>query len=229
MSDLVPETTPTPTPATPPAVNTPEARTETGELKSATSTTPSTETTPETKTPEDKTKPEATTGAPEAYADFTAPEGYTIDKATIEKALPIFKELNLSQDAAQKLVEFYATTQLQGAKAGETAYNTMRETWRGETLKDTSLATGNDLKPEVKQGIGRTIDSLGPELAKQFRETMDLTGVGDNPTFVKAIYQFSKFVTEGRPVQPGGPSPAGQVSPDAKPKSIASAMYPKLA
>jgi hypothetical protein len=227
MSELAPEITPTPETTPTPAANTPEARTETGELKPA-NTTP-TPPTPETKSPEGEKKPDATTGAPETYAEFKAPEGYTIDKALIDKAAPIFKELNLNQDAAQKLVEFYATTQLDGAKAGEANYSAMRETWRGEVLKDTTLSSGSDLKPEVKQAIGRTVDSLGPELAKEFRATMDLTGAGDNPAFVKAMYKLSEFVTEGRPVAGGGPSPAGQKAPGSKPPSIASAMFPNLA
>src|SRR5690242_6551785 len=108
MSDPVTPTTPTPpvepTPA--PAANTPEARTGTGELKSAASTTPSTE--PEKK-PEAKPEAKAETkegdkapgGAPEAYADFTAPQGFQLNKDAIAKALPVFKELNLTQDAAQ--------------------------------------------------------------------------------------------------------------------------------
>ena len=229
MSELAPEATPTTTPEAPPAANTPEARTPEGELKPA-NTTPTPEATtsptPEGDKPKEGDKPAA--GAPATYADFKAPEGYTLDKAVIDKAVPIFKELNLNQDQAQKLVEFYASTQVDGAKAGEAAYNATREGWRNEVLKDTTLSTGTDLKPEVKQAIGRTVDALGAELAAEFRQVMDLTGAGDNPAFVKAMHKLSAFVTEGRPASGSGPSPAGQRAPDAKPKSIASAMFPNL-
>lgn len=233
MSDPVTPTTPTPpvepTPA--PAGNTPEARTETGELKSAASTTPSTE--PEKK-PEAKPEAKAETkegdkapeGAPEAYADFTAPQGFQLNKDAIAKALPVFKELNLTQDAAQKLVNLYAE---QSGPAGNQAdYEAVRTGWRNEVLKDTSLSTGTDLKPAVKEAIGRTVQALGPELSNEFRQVMNVTGVGDNPAFVRALFKLSEFVTEGRPTSGRGPSPHGQKAPDAGPTSTAKAMYPNL-
>lgn len=213
-------TTETATPTEAPAPNTPEARTEDGTIKDqSTTTTTTTETKPEVK-PETK--------APETYADFTMPEGRTINKEALGEATTLFRELGLSQESAQKLIDFATKNQISTENAGQTAYNAMREGWRSEVLKDTTLSTGTDLKPEVKQSIGRAIDSLGTELGPQFRQILDISGLGDNPTVVKAMYEMSKFVTEGRPVVGGGPSPAGQKSPDAKPPSIASAMFPKL-
>lgn len=227
MSDttVTTETPTTPTEST--QGNDPALRTTEGTIQDQSSAT----TTPtEQPKAEDKStdKPEPAAGAPETYADFTAPEGYTLSKDLIGEAAPIFKELNLSQDQAQKLVDFYAKTQTGPAEAQQAAYNETRQGWRNEVLKDTTLSTGNDLKPEVRAAIGRAVDSLGPELSKSFREVMDLTGAGDNPAFVKAMFEFSKFVTEGRPVSGKGPSAAGQANPSAAPKSIASAMFPNL-
>lgn len=214
-------TTETTTPTTEtPAPNTPEARTEDGTIKDqSTPPTPATETKPDDKSV-DK--------APETYADFTMPEGRTINKEALGEATTLFKELGLNQESAQKLIDFATKNQISTESAGQTAYNAMREGWRSEVLKDTTLSTGTDLKPEVKQSIGRAIDSLGTELGPQFRQILDISGLGDNPTVVKAMYEMSKFVTEGRPVVGGGPAKTGQQAPDAKPPSIASAMFPKL-
>lgn len=234
MSDISAEavTTP-PTPA--PQPNTQEAREADGTLKDQTSTqtAQSDSTTTPTTTPpkaEGEAKTEAApNGAPETYADFKAPEGVTLSKDMIAEAAPIFKELGLNQDQAQKLIDFAAKNQIGTAEANQNAYNTMREGWRNEVLKDTTLATGNDLKPEVRQSIGRAVDALGAELGPQFRQVLDLTGLGDHPVMVKAMYEMSKFITEGRPVTGKGPSPAGQASPSAPAKSLASAMFPNLA
>lgn len=227
MSEALAETTTTETtpPTETPLANTAEARTEDGTIKDQSTTlTSSTEPTTNDK-PADKL---AESGAPETYADFTMPEGRTLSKDTMAEALPIFKELNLNQDQAQKLIDFATKNQISTEQAGQAAYNAMRDGWRNEVLKDTTLSSGTDLKPEVKESIGRAVDSLGPELGGKFREVMNTTGLGDNPTFVKAMFEMSKFVTEGRPVKGGGPSPAGQSAPGAKPPSIASAMFPKL-
>lgn len=234
MSEVSAETTaPPPTEAAQP--NTPEAREADGTLKDQTSTQPaqSDSTTTPTTTPskvEGEAKADAKAdGAPETYADFKAPEGITLSKDMIAEAAPIFKELGLNQDQAQKLIDFAAKNQIGTAEANKAAYETMREGWRNDVLKDTTLATGNDLKPEVRQAIGRAVDALGAELGPQFRQVLDMTGVGDHPVMVKAMYEMSKFITEGRPVSGKGPSPAGQTSPSAPAKSLASAMFPNLA
>lgn len=227
------ETTETTTQTTPaPLANTTEARTPDGTLKDASN--PNTNPIPETtKEPSGSTDPKpgekAPVGAPEAYADFTAPEGYTIDKALIEKALPIFKELNLTQDQAQKLVSLQTERELAAAKAPQEAYNAMREVWQKEVFADKTLSNGKELLPEVKARIGSAINSLDPKVATEFREVMDTTGVGDNPAFVRALDAWAKALGEGKPVIGAGPSAEGQRSPDAKPKSIANAMYPNLA
>jgi hypothetical protein len=217
-----PVTQPTPSPQP----NAPEARNPDGSLKDQITTQPVTtpETKPESSTPTPK---DGTSIVPETY-EFTPPEGYQLNSELIEKATPIFKELGLTQEQAQKLVSFQAEQQLAAANAPQEAYNTMRENWRKEVFADKSLASGDKLLPEVSAGIAKAIESLGPEIAKPFREIMDLSGVGDNPAFVRAMFKFSQAFTEGTHVTGKGPAPTGQTAPDAKPVSIANAMYPNL-
>ena len=79
-------------------MNSPEARTSTGELID------------QSAAPKPETPATPGEGAPETYADFTVPEGSTVSKEVIgESATPLFRELGLSQDQAQKLVDFYST------------------------------------------------------------------------------------------------------------------------
>lgn len=221
------ETPPT-TPSTEtPQPNTPEARNADGSLRDQTA--PLT-TTPEPKPnePSTPTKKDGTSTVPETYADFTAPEGYTVDKALIDAAVPLFKDLGLTQEQAQKLVDFQAQRQIELAKAPQETYETMRADWRKEVLADTELASAGKVKPEVLSAIAKGIDSLGADVAKSFREIMDISGVGDNPAFVKAMYKFGQLASEGSHVTGKGPAPTGQTAPDAKPLSIANAMYPNL-
>jgi hypothetical protein len=194
-------------------------------LKNATSTTTETTTpsTTETTADDKNKKPEASAGAPETYADFTAPEGVTLDKDAIAAALPVFKELNLTQEQAQKLVEFQAKS---GINAAQTAYDEIRSDWRKAVLADPDLSTGGKLKPDVQPTIAKAIDTLPKELGTEFRNVMNTTGVGDNPAFVKAMYKFAQALTEGTHVS--GKGPVEVKAPDAKPPSVASAMYPNL-
>ena len=189
-----------------------------------------TESKPGSPTSPPPTKPEAkpAEGAPETYAEFKAPEGFEIDKATLDQATPIFKELGLSQEGAQRLVDFYATVSKDAAESAYKQFEALQDQWREKVIKDPTLGDGrSNLKPEVQAVIGRAIDSLPPEVAKDFREALVLTGAGNNPAFVKAFYTLASMLGEGTLVKGGGPAPTGQVAPGA-PRSAAQALFPNL-
>lgn len=223
---------------TPPGANQPEARTETGEIKDqqaapkeASKGATELEPKPEEKKPTEKSKTEeskAPAGAPEKYEAFTVPEGYELNEKVGTEISALFKELNLPQVAAQKLVDFYAAKAVEAMDAPYKLYEETRNGWRDTIVKDPAIGNGTDnLKPEVQALIGKAIDSL-PN-AKEFREAMDLTGAGDNPAFVKAFYELAKRLpSEGTHVAGKGPSTHGQAEPGKLPRSAASALYPNL-
>lgn len=205
--------------------NTPEARTETGELKNAESLATGNTNSNEQNAPQAPKNSEAS-GAPESYSDFTAPEGQTLDKDLIAEATPIFKEMNLTQEQAQKLVDFYSKS-AGGINAKlEQSVTDMQVEWRKQVLAD------KDLGPQiekVKVEIGRAKDRLPAEVRTAFDEALNLTGMGDHPALVKAIYEFSKLVNEGTHVSGTGPSAEGQNSAGkAQRPTLAGAMYPHL-
>lgn len=231
-----------------PLPNAPEARTETGEIKDVslgsiqTSTTTDPTTTTETgsvlKT--ESTEPDGTTlltkkegeakpaeGAPEKYEDFKLPEGIELKGEQLEQATKLFKDLNLPQAAAQSLVDYHTTQLKAAATAGTETMNTMRSDWQAAVKADPEI--GSKL-PVVKAEVSRALDSLNnPALVTEFKAAMDLTGVGDNPAFIKAFYKMAQMVNEGRPVSGKGPSPLGQSPSGTQPKpSAAQAMYPNL-
>jgi len=184
--------------------------------------------------PEGKTllteKDTAPTGAPEKYEDFKAPDGWAdkgweLDKEILTEASPLFKELNLSQDQAQKLVDFYAQTSAKASEASANSVIQQNEEWVKAVKADPEI--GPRLAT-VKATVSKAIDSLGPELGSAFREAMDYTGVGNHPAFIKAFYKLAQRLTEGSHVAGKGPSEHGQTNPARAPKSAASALYPNL-
>lgn len=214
-----PETrTETPTTTQPTILaNSPEARTETGEIID------------QTKTPvtEPELTPPSADGAPESYADFTAAEGTKLDAELIKAALPIFKESNLSQASAQKLVDFYTKHATNQAALAIEAVNTMRQSWRESVRTDPVI--GAKLTA-VQADIGKALASLGDaKLVGEFRDAMNLTGAGDHPALIKVLHKFADAVNEGTHVSGAGPSPLGQV-PNGKVTrpSAAQSMYPTL-
>jgi hypothetical protein len=217
------QTTTTPDPAQSTTTPTPNATPPSDPTKSADSTQPP------------PAKADAGTTVPEKY-EFKAPDNYTIDPAAIAAATPIFKELGLTQDQAQKLMDIQIAREIALAKAPDEAVRTMRNGWRGETeahaeIKATvdknSGKTGMDA---VKVNIARTLSVLPVDLQVEFKDAMNLTGAGDHPAFVRAFNKLAAFVTEGSHVTGKGPSELGQVKPGTGSKpDAAAAMYPTLA
>ena len=172
-------------------------------------------------------KPKAAAeGAPEKYEDFKAPEGFEIDKEALADALPVFKDLGLSQAAAQKLVDFYATVSQKAADAPVKLWQETQQKWIEEVKADPEIGGKLD---QVKATVSRAIDGLGdPKLANDFRAAMDYTGAGNNPAFIRAFYRLAEKVSEGGNVVGNRPSPLGQVAPGAAPKSAAHTLFPNL-
>lgn len=215
------------------------ARTPTGDIATQTQTTTPAATTPQTSTtPEEPTslvnqpagslvnqKPAAEGGAPATYSQFTAPEGYEFNADDVKEVSGLFRKMNLSQEQAQELLDFHANKLLAGQNAPFDLWQKTQEEWVKEVKADPQL--GPRLN-EVKTTISRAIDGLGdPKLARDFREAMDYTGAGNNPSFIRAFYKLSQMVTEGRHVAGNGPSPAAQPN-GQRPASAAKAMYPNL-
>lgn len=173
--------------------------------------------------PDDKTPP---AGAPEKYADFKLPEGLALEPAALEEATAVFKGLNLSQDAAQSLVDFHAKALKSAIDGPFQTVVDLKKSWES----DLTATYGKDIEPggKLNVSIARMIDALPAKIGTDFREAMDLTLAGSNPAFVAAMKLWAEALSEGTTVKGNGPSPLGQKGPDAKPISVAQAMYPHL-
>src|SRR6266403_3433252 len=207
-----------------PLPNSPEARTPTGELKDA-STTTTTPTDPTPPEPPVEPKPEAPVGAPEAYTDFTLPEGVKLEGETLKAATDLFKELGLPQANAQRLVDFHLGQIKAATEASSKAYDDMRAGWQTAAKADSEIGPH---MAKIKENVGRLYDAIGDaKLVGEFKQIMDLTGAGDNPAFIKVLNKLSSFVTEGRHVTGAQPSKFGQTPPGTSERpSAAHALYP---
>lgn len=166
---------------------------------------------------EDK-KPESV-GAPEKYEPFKAPEGFVI----AEEVNTLFKELGLPQATAQKLIDYVAPQVLEALESPYKQYEELRSKWQGE-VQNTYGSKLSDVKTTTSRALAGILE---PAAHQAFKDAMDLTGAGDNPAFIHAFYEMAKRLSEGSHVKGGGPSKFGQ-SAQAKPQTIAQAMYPHL-
>lgn len=140
----------------------------------------------------DKGKPQ---GAPDKY-EFKATEGEAFDAEVIKAYSEVAKELNLTQDAAQKVLDKVAPVISRQQQAGIEA---VRKGWRESTAADKEF--GGD-RLEANLAIAKkAIDKFGtPEL----RALLDNTDLGSHPEVVRLMYRVGKAISEDSKVVAGG-------------------------
>lgn len=183
-----------------------------------------------TSTPTPAPTPEPPSGPPEKY-EFKLVEGQTIDQSMLDKATPVFKDLGLTQDRAQKLVDLFNSYAKDQSDLAIKAVHEMRTGWREQVNAHPEMSGKLEV---IKADVGRMKDSVlgapGTPARDKFDAAMSLTGAGDHPDIVWGWWQASKSFGEGKHVSGSGPSKEGQRPPNASERpSLAAALYPDLA
>lgn len=156
-----------------------------------------------------ETKP---AGAPEKY-EFKPPEGVQLDDKLVAEFSEVAKELDLPQDAAQKVIDKLAPAM---AKQQMEALDTLKNEWAESTKADKEL--GGEKLGENLAVAKKALEAFGsPEL----RTLLEKTGLGNHPEMIRAFYKAGKQISEDRFVQGGQrpPNNGGMRDP-------AKALYP---
>lgn len=126
-------------------------------------------------------------GAPEAYGEFTVPEGIEIDASVLEQFQGTAKELNLSQDQAQKLIDMQSDLAKVSTAKAEAAWADQQTKWREAAENDEEFGKG---KYDESVSIARSgmLEIGGSPLARALEET----GMGNHPEFIRFMYRVGK-------------------------------------
>lgn len=191
-------------------------------------TTPTTPPTPNDTVLNKTEPPPKPAEAPDTYADYTVPDGFELDPEIKREADALFKGMNLSQEQAQSLVDFYTAKTVAAAQAPYKAYSEMTNTWLKEAQEHPDLRGKLGPGQEVNVRIARALESLGDQkLVNDFRSLMDLTGAGNNQAFIRVIDKLAQRAVEGTAVSGRGPAPVTPPGEAGRP-TPAQALYPNL-
>jgi hypothetical protein len=138
--------------------------------------------------------------------------------------------MGLNQDQAQSLVDMYRELTTEAFQAPFKAYQDTVSDWLKQSQDHPDLRGKLAPGGEVNVRIGKLLDGVpDAKLASDFREAMDITGVGNHPAFIRMLDHFAKQLTEGTHVAGNGPSKHGQSAPNAPSQpNAAAAMWPNL-
>jgi hypothetical protein len=152
-------------------------------------------------------------GAPEAY-EFQAIEGQEFDPEVMKSFSEIAKELDLPQDAAQKVLDKVAPKILERQMQ---ALENVRNEWAESARTDKEF--GGDKLNDNLVVAKKALDSFGtPELRKLLNES----GLGNHPEMIRLMYRAGKAISEDRFV---GGTRGGQKSGPKGFNDLASALY----
>lgn len=124
---------------------------------------------------------------PEKY-EFKLPEGVELDASAMEAVSPVFKELGISNDGAQKLVDVYmsqVTSLLEKQKEDAIkSFSDIKNEWKAETIKE--------LGPESDKELAFAAKFINKFGGNELRSVLNDSGLGNNVHVVKAFIKAGK-------------------------------------
>lgn len=126
--------------------------------------------------------------APEKY-EFTAGEGQELDKEAVAAFEPIARELGLSNEQAQKIVDVYGSTIMpQIAKQQEAAWQKQVTEWAETVKADKELGSVESIGNAQK-----AMDQFGTPELKQY---LNDSGLGNHPELFRIFSRIGKAMSE---------------------------------
>lgn len=138
--------------------------------------------------------------APESYEEFAIPDGATLDSDVVSAFAEISKELNLSQEQAQSMINkvapVMAARQMEQVKA-------IHAQWTEEAKADPEIG-GSEMPKKMSVAKG-FVDKFASDGLK---EMIRNSGLGSNPEFLRMCYRAGQAFSQdtfvgGEQPQPG--------------------------
>lgn len=152
--------------------------------------------------------------SPEKY-EFKLPEGMVMDEAMLAQAEPLFKELNLTNDQAQKLVELQANY----VKATEEQHVKDFEAYVEGLKEETKKFFGTKLKEEMVF-VAKARDQF---IHKELQDKLNISGLSNDKDVIVMLSKLGRVISEGKFIE-GKASGFPNVESGATPAT----MYDKM-
>jgi hypothetical protein len=163
--------------------------------------------------------------APEAYGEFTIPEGTILDEQSATEFKGLAKELDLTQEQAQKLLDFGGARIRAVTDEPHRLWAETQAKWQAEVkadpeiggtrFKDSIAAANNVFVPGESNPFVKNAAEAGA-----LRSALHVTGAGNNPTMVRLFVKMGRMLSE-----PG--TLAGSPLRDTQ-DSLLAKMYPMM-
>lgn len=152
-------------------------------------------------------------GAPEAY-EFKAAEGQTFDPEFVKSYSEVARELNLTQEAAQTMIDKVGPVLEQQQQA---QIARVRSEWAEASKVDAEFGGA-----KFDENLAIAKQSIDKFATPEFKQMLDDTGLGNHPEWIRYCYRVSKAFSPDN--FEGGHKEGGAAPNDFN--SMASKLYP---
>jgi uncharacterized protein YdaT len=143
------------------------------------------------------------------YSAFNLPEGMTLDDAKLQSALPVFKDLGLSQEQAQKLVDWEAARQSEGAAAQLQAIADYQKTNHTACMTDERLGKTPDERKQSFEYAKHGVKALSEVIGSDLQGVLKQHHIDNHPDIVRLFAALGQQ-HKGTEVKGGGIGNVGQ-------------------
>lgn len=141
-----------------------------------------------------KEEPDPATLPPEKY-ELAAPEGFTIDETVMAEADPIFRDIGLTNDQANKLMPLAGKFAERIAAQQNDAFQAMKTDWAKAAKKDPELGGAN--WSETENLVAKALDAFGAPKDSEFRSLLNETGLGNHPEMLRMFRKIGAQIGDG--------------------------------
>lgn len=174
-----------------------------------------------TKVAADAAAAAAKTGAPEKYEAFKLPDGAKLEDAQVAELQAHAKDLGLTQEQAQKVVDRELKVRADVSAAAQTEFKTTVAAWADQARADKDI--GGDKLPAVLASAKRGVDTMEAQVPG-LKLILDSTGFGNHPVAIKLFQKIGAMTSDDGKFLAGGKAAPAANSEAA----VASRMYPTM-
>ena len=149
---------------------------------------------------EDAKKVEAAKTVPEKY-EVKLPDGMSADTTLLEKMTPVFKEMGITGEQAQKLVDVYAPYVQAKFAEQQKAFQEAQDNNFKNFLETERKNTMDKLGANAKTELVFAAKSRDRFLSKETQEMLNAAGIANNYSFISDLIRMGKAISEDKLVE----------------------------
>lgn len=132
------------------------------------------------------------------YQAFNMPEGMEVDQEILNEYLPYAKELGLTQEQAQRGVDFAARAVQKTIDGFYAQHDETVQKYAADLKNDKELGGKN-----YDEAVGYAQKAMKAFATPELNAVLNSTGLGNHPEMVRAFYRVGKAISEDNTLHTG--------------------------